>query len=504
MRDPVLLGLDLGTSAAKLVAFDPEGNALASARRAYAVRNPAPGRFELDADAVWQAAASCLRDVTARCFARAIRALCLSVQGEAIVPVDRDGRCLAPAPISLDRRGEAAVHRLAERLGETTIRHTTGQPVSSLPSLPKLMWWREHEPALHAATWKYLCFGEFALLRLGLAPAIDRTMAARTMAYDIARGAWWPEALEAAGIEPHRLAPILPAGTVVGTIAPDIAAPLGLPAGVAVVLGGHDQPMGALGAGVLDPGSALYAIGTTEVIVAALRDFAPALPARGIPCYPHVAPEGFVALAGSQSGGRVLHWYRSVTATGGGDAAADEDVAALLEEVEDSRPGGPILLPHFAGTGSVLGDEGASAALLGLRFETRRGDILRALLEGVTYEQAIGIDALDAAGVGPGSLRAVGGGARSPRWLQMKADILGRTIEHALVEDAPCLGAAMLAGQAIGLHGSLREAADRVRVTMRYRSRPEHHAMHQPRRELYRALYEALRPHAAQLRVAAG
>ncbi|MGH7121894.1 MAG: FGGY-family carbohydrate kinase, partial [Acetobacteraceae bacterium] len=117
------------------------------------------------------------------------------------------------------------------------------------------------------------------------------------------------------------------------------------------------------------------------------------------------------------------------------------------------------------------------------------------------YEQAIGIDVLDAAGAGPTTLRATGGGAQSPRWLQIKADILGRTIEHTLVEDAPCLGAAMLAGQALGLCRPLRTLADRVHINARYHARPEHHSRHQQRLELYRDLYQALRSYAARLRV---
>ncbi len=284
MREPVLLGLDLGTSLCKLVAFDAAGMLLARACRTYPVNNPGPGRFDLDADAVWRAAEDCLRQVAAAPFARGIRALCLSVQGEAIVPVDRAGRCLAPAPISLDSRAAAEARDMEERLGAARIHETTGQPVSSLPSLPKLMWWRRHDPALHEATWKYLCFGEFALLRLGLEPAIDPTMAARTMASDIGRGCWWPDALDAAGIGEDRLATIRPSGEWLGCIPAAIARAFGLPEDVAVVQGGHDQPMGALGAGVISPGTALYSIGTTEAIVAVLPDFRSALPAQGIPC----------------------------------------------------------------------------------------------------------------------------------------------------------------------------------------------------------------------------
>jgi xylulokinase len=322
---------------------------------------------------------------------------------------------------------------------------------------------------------------------------MDASMAARTLACDVRRGEWSAEILQAAGIAAHKLPPVRPAGEGLGTIPSAVAGRLGLPEGVCVVQGGHDQPVGALGGGVEEPGEALYAVGTTEAVVAVVDGFRDDLPRRGIPCYPHVVPGRWVALAGSQSGGRVLGWYGATMglAEAGG-------VEALLALAEDDLPHGPLLLPHFAGTGSVLADEAASAALLGLRFETTRGDVVRALLEGITYEQAIAVEAMEAAGVPLRRLRASGGGARSALWLQMKADILGRPVARAGVADAPCFGAARLAGRGIGIELPLPSADPGAC----HYPRPAHHLAHGERRRLYLDLYRALRPFAARLRAA--
>ena len=497
MTDGVLLGLDLGTSSSKLIAFDARGTVLGSAARGYQVHAPAPGRFELDADEVWQAAAACLREIAAAPFARAIVALSLSVQGEAIVPVDRTGRCLAGAPISLDRRAGTEATELVARIGTTRLCALTGQPTSTLPPLPRLMWWRRHAPELHEAAWKYLGFGELVLLRLGLEPAIDQTMAARTLAFDVSAGRFSEEILDAAGINADKLPDIRPAGTVLGHIGHAVAHELGLPDGITVVQGGHDQPMGALGGGVAAPGQALYSIGTTEAIVAVVPSFEATLPQRGIPCYPHVVPGRFVALVGSQSGGRALSWFRRTFAITG--VPADADWFDVLALAEDAEPQGPMILPHFAGSGSVLADEGAAGAVVGLRFEHGPGDILRALLEGISYEQAIGVAALAEAGLAPEELRAVGGGARSPFWLRMKADIFGRRVGRAATVDGPCLGAALMAGYGIGIHPWLEAAAAAMPIADWYEPRPSHHAAHRRRLATYMGLYRALRPFGAAL-----
>ena len=142
----LFLGLDLGTSGCKLIAFDGAGNEVARASRSYPLANPGPGLFELDADLVWSEAEACFGEINARALPGRVRTLSVSAQGEAILPVDRGGRALAPSPVSADMRGAGDADRLVERFGAERLYAITGQPASPLPSLPKLMWWRQEPP----------------------------------------------------------------------------------------------------------------------------------------------------------------------------------------------------------------------------------------------------------------------------------------------------------------------------------------------------------------------
>jgi xylulokinase len=497
----IYLGLDLGTSGCKLIAFDASGGEIARAARGYSATNPGPGLFELDADLVWQQAEACFREVRASALDGRVRSLAISVLGEAVIPVDHHGKALAPSIISADMRAEAEVRALGDRLGAERIYAITGQPLASIHSLPKLMWWRKHRPDIIAKSWKFLCFGEFALMRLGLPPTIDEGMAARMMAFDIERRAWSQELLDVAGFTISQLADVAPSGTVLGVVAPDAAARLALPAGVQVVLGGHDQPMGALGAGAVTPGDAVYSLGTTEALVVPLRGGSAELFAKNIPCYPHVVSDLRVGLAGNQSGGRVLAWYRKVTAASPAELASAGSLDELFASLVDGPPTWPILLPHFLGSGSVLNDHDSLGALYGLRFDTTRSDILLALLEGITFEQALSLEALAGVTDPIRTLRVIGGGTRSALWLQMKADILNRPLARISVQDASCLGAAILGRWALdGSHPIPEIARSMIATSQTFHPRPARHAAHAERFGIYRSIYDALKPLAPRLR----
>lgn len=497
----IYLGLDLGTSGCKLIAFDEGGSEIARATRGYAVTNPGPGWFELDADFVWSQAEECFRQVGARSLSGSVRSLAISVLGEAVIPVDCEGKALAPSIISADMRAEEEVRTLGEKIGAERIYAITGQPLASIYSLPKLMWWVKYRPNLIEKSWKFLCFGEFALMRLGLPPTIDEGMAARMMAFDIGKKVWSRELLDAAGITSRQLAEVAPSGTVLGVIAPDVAARLALPEGVQVVLGGHDQPMGALGAGAVTPGDAVYSLGTTEALVVPLRCASAKLFAQNIPCYPHAIPDLYVGLAGNQSGGRVLAWYREAMASPREDAAGNGSFDDLFATLVDRPPTWPILLPHFLGSGSVLNDHDSLGALFGLRFDTTRSDIRLSLLEGITFEQALSLETLSEVTEPIHSLRVIGGGTRSALWLQMKADILNRPLARLSVQDASCLGAAILGRWALDRRRCIEEIARSMVTTgQTFLPRPDRHAAHAERFEIYLSMYDALKPIAPRLR----
>ena len=168
-RDRILLlGVDVGTSGTKAVLFDATGQALARAHESYALHHPAPGFFELDPEEVWTAVASCLRQIGREHGNEPIRALAVSVQGEAIIPIGKEGRPIARSPVSADTRGARYLDHLCQRLDPMRISKITGQPPSPLGALTKIMWWHEYSPDLYKEARKFNCYGEFILSRLGI------------------------------------------------------------------------------------------------------------------------------------------------------------------------------------------------------------------------------------------------------------------------------------------------------------------------------------------------
>ena len=492
-----LMGIDVGTTGCKVVAFDEAGAVLAQAGREYPLLSPQPGWYELDPEQVWSFIRECLRAVNEQVRHDPVTALSLSSQGEAMAPVAKDGRVLANSPVSSDRRNAKQTAEMEAALGAERIFELTGQPMSTIYTLPKLLWWRDHAPEILDQAWKFLCYVDFVAFKLGVEPVIDYSMAARTLAFDYRTEDWSDELLAAGHIRRDQLARPLPSGEIIGEIPRALAGELGFSGTVKVVTGGHDQPAGALGAGVLEPGTAMLAIGTTEALVAVTDEPRRQMLDYNVSCYHHAAPGNFIALSGNQTGGRLLRWYRDELAAAE-RAVADEtgrDVYDVIIEQIDDAPGDLILLPYFVGSGAVHNDPAATGLLIGLTFDSKRADIVRAILEGLTYEQALCISLLREAGVEVNRIRAIGGGSRSERWMQIKSDITGLPISVIHTSEAASLGVAMLAGCATGVYSSLEEAAKQlIKVRKTFYPRSDRAGHYQRQLTIFADLYQALRP----------
>ncbi len=492
------MGLDIGTTGCKVAVFREDGALLGeAAHREYPLRNPRPGFYELEPEVVWEALSDAMRQVNAEVRADPVTALAVSAQGEAVVPVAADGRVLANSPVTSDNRARAECDWLAGRIGGDALYRITGRRAHPCYSIYKILWWREHQPQMYKQAWKFLCYGDFVIRKLGLEPAIDDSMAALTMAFDVRERVWSSAILDAVGLDAARLARVRPIHTVVGCIPDAAAGPLGFKRGVRVAIGGHDQVCGALGTGTLSPGQAVYAVGTSECILSVVRQPFDSLREGGFPYSSHVVPDRYVTMIGSQTGARLLHWYRDVLS---GDEVrrareTQRDVYdTILSQVAD-RPSRLMILPHFAGSGMGINDPASKGAILGLTFDTRREDIVKAILEGVTYEMALNVAHLREAGVKIAQLRAIGGGARSAKWLQMKADILSVPITTLRGGEAAALGAALVAGWATGVYGCAEEAVERtVEVERTFEPDATRAAFYRERLAVYEKMYPAIRP----------
>ena len=251
-----LIGLDIGTTGCKAHVFSENLKLQASVSREYAVDIPHPQWAEQDAEKVWVLAKECLRESVAKAdVAGSVKAISLSVQGEAVAPVDASGKALRPMILGMDTRTNDQNRQLRDVFAAGELFNHTGMPVHTSNTLPKLMWLKEHEPQIWKSADKFLLYEDFMINKLTGTPVISKCLASRTQVYDLKKEQWSEKILNFLELDKSRLADDLPSGTPVGTMKPELAEELGFDTCPIVSVGGHDQACGALGAGLTKAGT---------------------------------------------------------------------------------------------------------------------------------------------------------------------------------------------------------------------------------------------------------
>jgi xylulokinase len=492
-----LIGLDIGTTGCKASIFSLEGEIISSASREYAISFPEPGWAEQDSELVWKLAQIVLAEVYNKLDNRGpVSAIGLSVQGEAVMPVDKRGMAIGPAILGMDTRTSEQNLWLRQHFGADTLFQKTGMPVLTVNTLPKLLWLKQHQPSIWRRASKFLLYEDFLINKMTGSAVISRCLASRTQIYDLHQVSWSPEILAGLELDPERLAEVKPSGYPAGEMHADLAEALGFPNTPMVVTGGHDQACGALGVGLVRPGLSMVSTGTAEVVEVALSK--PALTkelAQGnISVYAHVVPGLYLAMTLNHSGGLLLRWYRDTFCSDEVESAQKQggDPYDLIFSQATPSPSNLLLLPHFAGSGTPLFDTRSKGAILGLTFSTTRADVSKAFLEGLTYELRYNLEVLKSGGVQIDQLRAIGGGARSLLWLQLKADITGIPVLVPIITEAASWGAAALAGEGAGVFPSAAQAVDdALKVRCIIEPDQENHEKYQTLYELYKKVYPA-------------
>jgi len=493
-----LIGMDIGSTNCKAILFDAEGGQLASASREYPEVYPGPAMLELDPELVWNAIVEVLRSVAAEAGADPVKAVCFSSLGEAFTPVAADGGFLHNTICSADNRAVAQSDGWHETLGAPRVFEITGMPLHPSYTLNKIMWLREHRPDIYRSIHKCLLWPEIVHRRLGLEPRLDWTLAGRTMAFDVVGKCWASEVLRAADVSPELLATPIRPGDVVGELGREGAALTGLPPGCLVVAGGHDQPMNALGAGVIREGMAVDGMGTVECVTVAFEKpvLTETMRTHNYCCYPHAHADLYASLAFTYTSGAILRWFRDQFGRAEVAAARTEgrDVYEVLLADLPADPTGLYLVPYLAGSGTPYMDPLAKGVLVGLTLGCDRKTFIKGLLEGTCYELALNVQGLADAGVSIGRLRCTGGGSRSPYWLQLKADITGHECVTLNVSESGCQAAAMLAGVQAGVYASVEEAVGLlVKENACFEPRPAEHRRYREHFEIYRDVWPAVR-----------
>ena len=472
-REPILIGLDVGTTGVKAVAVTPTGEVVARAEVGYPLSTPRPGWSEQDPEAWWRASEAAL----AKLGVENAAGIGLSGQMHGLVCLDRDLRVLRPAILWNDQRTGAECAEIEERVGLERLIRLTGNRALTGFTAPKLLWLRRHEPDLYARIAYVLLPKDYVRLRLCGERAIDVADASGTLLFDVAGRRWSDEVIGALELDPAWLPPVLESPEVSGRTAD----------GIPVAAGAGDQAAGALGVGVDRPGPLSVQIGTSGVVFAALPAFQ-ADPQARVHSFCHAVPGCWHAMGVMLSAAGSLAWLRDAAAPGA-------DFAGLTSEAERWEPGaeGLTFLPYLAGERTPHADPDARGAFVGLSLRHDRGALVRAVLEGVAYGLRDSLELLKALGVAPEAGRALGGGARSVFWLRIVASVLGIPLERIAVEEGAAYGAALLGGVAGGVFADVHDAvAACVRVRDRIEPEPAWQQVYEEGYARFRALYPAL------------
>jgi gluconokinase len=466
----VVVGLDSGTTATKAVTAGTDGRVRDLVSVAYPLSVPAPGRAELDARRLADAAVGALAAVCAAARERGDRVvgIALSAAMHGLVPMDDDGRPLGPVVTWADARaaGFAGALRADGRAGGLHSR--TGTPVHPMSPLLKLAWLRAEDPDRLAAVPRWGGVKELVVSALRGGPQVlDRACASATGLYGIRTGAWDAEALQVAGVRAGQLGEVLPTTTVLPGLRPEVAAATGLPADTPVVLGASDGVLANLGIGAVRPEVAAVSLGTSgamRVVVPGPTDD----PAHRLFCYA-LTDDMWVVGGAVNNGGSVVRWAAQALADG--DALAGEDAdaldARLLAEAAEVPAGsaGLLCLPYLLGERAPWWRSGLRGAYVGLRREHRRPHLVRAAVEGVCQQLALVRDAFSATGLPVTEVRATGGAVASPLWVRTLAAALDLPVRVADSPEGTGLGAALLGLHALGALPDLDAATALVGVS---------------------------------------
>ncbi len=492
-----LLGIDVGTSGCKAAVFSEEGELRALAYEEYDYQHPQPGWAELDSKQVWESVQGTIAQVVLQTRRDPIKALSVSSLGEAVVPVTRAGNILGPSLLNFDVRGAEYLPELRERIEDERLFCINGNTLGNHYSLTKLKWIQQYQPELYQQTDHFLHWSGFVSFMLGGEATVDYSLANRTLLFDVERCAWSNELAGLARLDPAKLPPTVPSGTLIGTVSPPIADQLGLPRGAAIVSGAHDQCCNGVGCGVIEPGRAMYGMGTYICMmpVFAQRREPQVMIERGLNMEHHAAPGRYVSFIYNH-GGSMVKWFRDTFAQAERiqAKAGGEDVYAQLTSEMPDRPSSILALPHWGPTGPPKFIDDSSGVLLGLKLETTRGDILKGLIEATTFYLRECLESLPATGITIEDFRAAGGGSKSEAWLQIVADVMGRPVVRPRFSEAGVLGAAINAGTGCGAFPSL-EAGVKTMVTLDRTFEPneKRRAQYDERFARYRQLWPLLK-----------
>ena len=491
------MGIDIGTGSSRALLVDEHGGVRATYTAAHEdMRMERPLWAEQRPENWWDAAVQAIRGVlaTAALHGSQVKGIGLSGQMHGLVILDAAHQVIRPSLIWCDQRSQKQVDAVNQTVGRENILRYIANPVLTGFTLPKLLWVRDNEPDNFDRVRKMLLPKDYVRFMLTGEFASEVSDASGTAVFDVVNRRWSFEMMDALDLDRDILPTCYESSDVTGAITPQVAELTGLAAGTPVVGGGGDQASSAVGNGIVEPGIVSCTLGTSGVVFAHMEHVAYD-PAGRVHTFCHAVPEKWHVMGVTQGAGLSLQWFRNQLAPG-----AKYD--ALMDEAACSPVGaqGLFWLPYLMGERTPHLDATARGGWIGLTNSHKRADLIRSLIEGVSYSQRDCLQIIEALGVPVSSVRASGGGAQSPFWRALLAGVLNKQVVTLETQEGSAYGAALLALAGTGVYGSVPEVCRHaIRETETVSPEARDAAFYEQGHRVYQALYPALKPIFAEI-----
>ena len=480
----MFIGIDLGTSGVKVILLDVNDVILATKSVAISVSRPFPLWSEQDPESWWTATDQAIKALASEHDLSKVQSIGIAGQMHGATLLDKNSNILRPAILWNDGRSEKECLEIEQLVPNS--RDITGNIMMPGFTAPKLKWIQKHEPECFSKVAKVLLPKDYLNFRLTGDFVSDMSDAAGTMWLNVGKRDWDEQLLAATGLSRDNMPRLFEGNQVTGHLSNVIAQRWGM-GNVPVVAGAGDNAAGAIGVGIIKPGQAMLSLGTSGVYFAVTNGFTPN-PESALHSFCHALPSTWHSMSVILSAASCLNWVAELTGAA--------DVASLLAEVEnDANPTSEVIfLPYLSGERTPHNNANAKGVFFGMTHETKRAELGKAVLEGVAFALADGLDALHATGVDPEEISLIGGGAQSPYWRQMLADIFNRKLAYRSGgEVGPALGAARLAHLGVTKDKTVSEICPVPTLVQMHLPDSSKHLAYGAKREKFQKLYVQLK-----------
>ncbi len=489
----LFIGVDLGTSATKLLLVDEKGEILNTVTKEYPLSFPQPGWSEQEPAGWWNACLEGIPELLQGFEAKDVAALSVAGQMHGLVVLDENDEVIRPAILWNDGRTFKEVDYLNETIGKDKLSKWTGNIAFAGFTAPKILWMRNNEPEKFARIQKIMLPKDYVAYCLTGVHSCDYSDASGMLLLDVEHKTWSKEMLELCGITEKQMPALFESYEVIGTIKPEIAAKLGLPEGVKVTAGAGDNAAAAVGTGTVGNGACNISLGTSGTIFISSDTFGVD---SGNSLHAFAHSDGRFHLMGCMlSAASCNKWFCE-------DILKTDDYAGEQAQISPDSYGrnNVFFLPYLMGERSPINDTNASGTFIGLRMDTTRADMVLAVLEGVCFAIRDSFEVAKGLGIDISRSMICGGGSKSPLWRQMMANVLGIPLDIPQTEQGPGYGAVILAMVGAGLYPDVRTACSKlVHVAETVEPQPEMKALYQERYEKFRKIYPACKGLFAEL-----